>query len=274
MSESRSDLSLEAALRLMAPLVELLLHQGVTYPRFANALKNTYLEAAQNILDQSSARVNDSSLSVLSGVHRKDVREWRLAGRTRPQARMTGAVMQVYTRWASDPDYCDEQGRPRELERSGGPGSFEALAASVSSDVHPHTVLRELIRLGVVTLTEGESAGNGEKVSLRADAFVPKEGIAEMLQLFSENVGDHIAAATHNLSDGSPPMLEQSIYADSLTPESVAILNSLARQIWTDAFREFARKATVVDRQDKGKPDADQRVRLGMYFYRGQSDKR
>ena len=273
MSESRSDLSLAAALRLTAPLVKLLLQQGVTYPRFADALKKTFVEAAQDVLEEDSARVNDSSLSVLSGVHRKDVREWRLAGRTRPQAKIAGAVMQVFTRWASDPDYCDGQGRPRVLDRGGGPGSFEALAASVSSDVHPHTMLRELTRLGVVRRIESEPDGSGDKVSLCAEAFVPKEGAAEMLQLFSENVGDHIAAATHNLMGGSPPMLEQSIYADSLTPESAAILNALARQIWSNAFREFARKATVLDRQDKGKPDADQRVRFGMYFYRDRSER-
>lgn len=274
MPESRSDLSLEAALRLMSPLVELLLHEGVTYPRFANALKKTFLEAAQSILEADSARVNDSSISVLSGVHRKDVREWRSAGRPRPQAKIAGAVMEVFTRWASDPDYCDERGRPRTLDRAGGPGSFEALAASVSNDVHPRTVLQELTRLGVVRLRESESDDGAGKVSLCADAFVPKEGAAEMLQLFADNVGDHICAATSNLMGERPPMLEQSVYADNLTPESAAALGALARQIWSGAFREFARKATVLDRQDRRKPDADQRVRFGMYYYHGSHDER
>ena len=274
MPESRSDLSLAAALRLMSPLVELLLHEGVTYPRFANALKKTFLEAAQNVLETHSARVNDSSISVLSGVHRKDVREWRAAGQPRPQAKVAGTVMAVFTRWASDPDYCDEQGRPRVLDRAGGPGSFESLAASVSNDVHPHAVLQELIRLGVARGAEGEWDASGDKVSLCVDAFVPKEGAAEMLQLFADNTGDHISAATHNLMDGRPPMLEQSVFADGLTPESVAALNALARQIWSSAFREFARKATVLDRQDKGRPGADRRIRFGMYCYRGRSNKR
>lgn len=274
MPESRSDLSLAAALRLMSPLVELLLHEGVSYPRFANALKKTFLEASLNVLEGSSARVNDSSISMLSGVHRKDVREWRSAGQPRPQARIAGAVMGVFTRWASDPDYCDEHGRPRILDRAGGPGSFEALAVSVSSDVHSHTVLQELTRLGVARRTEGEPDGSGDKVSLCVDAFVPKEGAAEMLQMFADNVGDHICAATHNLTDGRPAMLEQSVYANGLTPESVAALSALARQIWSSAFREFARKATVLDRKDKGQPGADQRIRFGMYCYRGRSNKR
>ncbi len=274
MPESRSDLSLAAALRLMSPLVEMLLHEGVTYPRFANALKKTFLEAAQSVLETSSARVNDSSISVLSGVHRKDVREWRVAGRPRPQAKIAGAVMEVFTRWASDPDYCDEQGRPRILDRAGGAGSFEALAASVSNDVHPHTVLRELTRLGVVRRTQGEPDGNADRVALCADAFVPKEGRAEMLQLFADNVGDHISAAAHNLMGGRPPMLEQSVFADNLTLESAAALSALARHIWSGAFREFARKATALDRQDQRQPGADRRIRFGMYYYHGPNDKR
>jgi len=88
------------------------------------------------------------------------------------------------------------------LHRVGGPGSFEALAASVSSDVHPHTLLAELIRLGLAECLDTESGLEGDKVSLSTQALVPKKGAAEMLQLFSDNVADHLAAATHN--SGSP----------------------------------------------------------------------
>src|SRR5450759_1279249 len=179
MSESPADLSLTAALRVMAPLVELLLREGVTYPRFANALKKTFLESATQVLEAGSARVNDSSLSTLTGIHRKDVREWRAVGQPRPQAKTFSAVMELFTRWANDPDYCDPQGRPRVLDRTGGPGSFEALAATVSRDVHPRTLLQELIRLGVANVDDAGANDSDDKVSLCMDAFVPKEGSAE-----------------------------------------------------------------------------------------------
>ena len=269
MSESRADLSLTAALSLLAPLVELLLREGVTYPRFANALKKTFLESATSLLEASSTRVNDSSISTLTGIHRKDVREWRSVGRPRPQARTLGAVMEVFTRWANDPDYCDEQGQPRILSRTGGTGSFEVLAASVSKDVHPHTILRELIRLGVARHVEAASDESGDKVSLCADAFVPKQGAAEMLQLLSDNVGDHLAAAVHNLVTDDAPMLEQSVFAEDLRPESVAALSLAARKIWANALHDIVRDATVLSEQDREQPGADQRMRVGMYVYHG-----
>jgi hypothetical protein len=269
MSESRSDLSLSAGLRLLAPLVELMLCEGVTYPRFANALKKTFLESGTKLLQESSAKVNDSSLSTLTGVHRKDVREWRQVGQPRPQAKTFNAVTEVFTRWASDPDYCDEQGRPRVLNRAGGVGSFEALAACVSRDVHPATLLQELVRLGVASRLDDDADGNGDQVSLCVDAFVPKEGSVEMLQLFADNASDHLAAAVHNLKSGNAPMLEQSVFADSLRPESIAALNKLCRDIWLNAFHDVVRDATVLSDQDQGQPGATQRMRVGMYFYHG-----
>ena len=269
MSESRADLSLAAALTLLSPLVKLLLHEGVTYPRFTNALKKTFLESATSLLEESETRVNDSSISALSGIHRKDVREWRSAGQPLPQAKIIGAVMEVFTRWANDPDYCDSKGQPRVLNRASGPGSFEELAASVSKDVHPRTLLRELIRLGVAHHNEVVSDESGDTVSLCVDAFVPKQRTAEMLQLFSDNVGDHIAVAVNNLVAEDSPMLEQSVFADNLCPESVAALNHLARQIWAKACHDIVHDATRLFDQDRGLPNADQRIRVGMYFYHG-----
>lgn len=273
MSKSRADLSLDAALRVMAPLVEWLLHEGVAYPRFANALKKTFLDAAPGVLEASSARVNDSSISTLTGVHRKDVREWRAVGQPLPQAKTFGAVMEVFTRWANDPEFCDPQGHPKVLDRNGGPGSFEALALSSSNDVRPHTLLQEMIRLGIARRVEPCEDGESDKVGLCADALVPKEGTAEMLQLFSDNVGDHLAAAASNLRGTGAPMLEQSIFAANLRPESTAAMGELARQIWAKAFREIVTEATALSDQDQGKTSADQRMRVGMYFYQGPSAK-
>ena len=52
MTESRSDLALAASLRLLPPLVAMLLHEGVTYPHFAQALKQVFLESAATIVDE------------------------------------------------------------------------------------------------------------------------------------------------------------------------------------------------------------------------------
>ena len=265
-SESRADLTLAAAMQVLAPLLPLLLREGVTYQRLSIELKKALLEVAPAVLLDNSIRISDSSVSTLTGIHRKDVREWRSAGQPRAQARPFGAAMNVFTRWSTDPEYCDAKGRPLVLERKGGPGTFEALAASVSNDVHPRTVLQELLRLGVAELVEGKS-GADDRVRLCVDAFVPKDGAPEMLQLLSDNVGDHLAAAVQNVLGATPPMLEQSIYANNLRPQSVEQLGALARKVWQGAFNDIVRKATALSDKDAGEDGAEHRVRVGMYFY-------
>ena len=265
--ESRADLTLAAAIRVLGPLLPLLLREGVTFQRLVIALKQALLEEAPAVLLDSGIRVNDSSVSTLTGVHRKDVREWRSAGRPRPQARTFNAVMNAFTRWSTDPDYCDAGGRPRVLERKGGAGSFEALAASVSNDVRPRAVLQELLRLGIAELVAGTEGVAEDRVRLRVDAFVPPEGTPEMLQLLSDNVSDHLAAAVQNVLGATPPMLEQSIYADNLRPQSVERMQALARKTWQAAFPEIVRKATALREDDAGQLGADQRIRIGMYFH-------
>ncbi|MEO8653251.1 MAG: DUF6502 family protein [Ramlibacter sp.] len=265
--ESRADLTLAAAVRVLAPLLPLLLREGVTFQRLVTALKQALLEEAPAVLLDSGVRVSDSSVSTLTGIHRKDVREWRSVGRPRPQAKSFGAVMTAFSRWSTDPDYCDASGRPRVLERNGGAGSFEALAASVSNDVRPRTVLQELLRLGVAELVADASEDAEDRVRLRVDAFVPSEGTPEMLQLLSDNVADHLAAAVHNVLGATPPMLEQSIYADNLRPQSVERMRALVRKTWQAAFPAIVRKATALREDDSGQQGADQRMRIGMYFY-------
>lgn len=105
-------------------------------------------------------------------------------------------------------------------------------------------------------------------MELCVDAFVPSKSAADMLQLLSDNVGDHLAAAVHNVVATEAPMLEQSMFADELTPKSAAAIGALAREIWEKAVRDLVRQAAAASAQDAQRRDADQRVRVGMYFYR------
>ncbi|MBE0547214.1 MAG: hypothetical protein IH627_06020, partial [Rubrivivax sp.] len=71
---ARSNIVLDSVLRVMQPLVRLLLRQGVSYPAFTAALKRVFLAAAQQELAARGMAQTDSALTLLSGVHRRDVR--------------------------------------------------------------------------------------------------------------------------------------------------------------------------------------------------------
>ncbi len=108
---------------------------------------------------------------------------------------------------------------------------------------------------------------------MRAGTYVPREDFAKTLTYMRTNLADHIAAATQNLRavqhGQSGPFLEQSLYADELSEESVMELQRLARRIWESALRRMfalANERTRID--ERGSPGAQlMRMRFGAYFY-------
>lgn len=65
---------LTQVLAMLQPLVVWLLRSGVGYTDLTAALKPVFLEAARAELARTGAKQTDSAISLLSGVHRKDVR--------------------------------------------------------------------------------------------------------------------------------------------------------------------------------------------------------
>ena len=263
---------LRALGRILGPLARLLLAGGMDYTRLAAALKPLCIEQARQELLRSGQADTDSAISLLSGVHRKDVREWRRNGLSGRIAQELSISSQVFARWVQDPLYRDRSKRPRALPRLGAAPSFESLARSVTQDVHPYTVLTELLRLGLVQVRTLKGV---ETVVPQRDGFVPPPGSRELLELFGANLGDHAGAAVGNLL-GQPARLEQSVFADGLSAESAAALGELARKLWAQSRSAMIAEATRRVAADQGRTDASWRVRLGSYFWaqdtRGVSD--
>lgn len=258
-SAENAELALREAALLMAPLARWLLRHGVSYTAFAESLKVVFVEAARGELAHGPERATQSALSMLSGVHRKDVRALEQAPRAAHAHPRPPLASQVFTRWMTDARYRGADGKPRPLARSGARRSFETLCRELSTDVHPRTVLDELLRLGLVELAD-------ERLVPVAAAFVPAPRLDEMTALFSANAADHLAAAVSNLTLEAPKFLEQSIYADGLTPESIALLHRSARTAWAAAFEAVVTQARErVDLDTTS--DGDLRMRFGVYFY-------
>ena len=258
-SAEHAELALREAAVLMAPVAQWLLRNGVSYPAFAELLKAVFLEAARYELERSEAIPTQSALSMLSGVHRKDVRAFGQAPRSARAQSRPPLSAQVFTRWLTDRRYRAADGKPRSLPRAGPGRSFESLCRELSNDVHPRTVLDELLRLGHVVL-------DGERVVTAAASFVPARRLEQMTALFSASASDHIAAAVSNLTLTAPKFLEQSIYADGLTPASIDHLQHAARAAWALAFESVVTAARErVDADSTG--DGDRRMRFGVYFF-------
>lgn len=265
MSATRTTIVLAAVLHLLKPVARLLLRHGVPYPAFAAALKQVFLEAAHEELEAAGRKRTDSAVSLLSGVHRRDVRTLgRLAPVNRQLARHApgNVASQVVGRWLSDPAYLDEAGQPRPLSRYGEAPSFDALVVATSSEYRARSVLAELERLGIAEMQDSV-------VRLREPGFVPRQGFDETVALLRDNLHDHLAAATENL-DGAHNYLEQAVFVDEITEASAQHLHAVSARAWRQAFRTVMREAHARYEHDQAHAQPEERVhraRFGSYFY-------
>lgn len=259
--------SLIAALRhLLRPLVRLLVARGFTYPMLADLLKQIYVDTADRDFRLDDTPPTDSRVSLISGVHRKDVR--RLRGATPPDEEAVPEAValgaQLASAWTTQREFVDSKGRPRRLARlasQGGRRSFEALVASVSSDIRARSVLDEWLRLGVVELDKED------RVVLRTAAFVPARGFDEKAFYLGHNLHDHFAAAAHNLLREGPPFLERSVHYDALGTASEAELAALSEEAGTAALQAINRKAIACEARDRNDPAPKRRFTFGIYFF-------
>ncbi|MBF8723107.1 DUF6502 family protein [Pseudomonas guariconensis] len=259
--------SLLPALRhVMRPLVRLMLRKGVTFNSFTQMLKEIFVEVAEREFRLEGKPASDSRISLITGVHRKDVRRLRAqpvdgdAGM--PEAVSFGA--HLVSIWLNQMPFCDQPGQPRPLPRlasMGGDGSFDGLVATLSTDIRARVVLDEWLRLGVVRVDEQD------QVHLQTRAFIPQRGFDEKVAYLRHNLHDHACAAVHNLTEPGEPFFERAVHYDSLSVAGVEHLKALVQTDGMQVLIALNQLAAELEERDPPPADARQRITVGLYLY-------
>ncbi|MFC0408179.1 DUF6502 family protein [Roseomonas elaeocarpi] len=267
---------LRALRRLLRPLVRFLVRSGITFPVLADLLRVLYVEVVTEDLLSDPRSRTDSRVSLLTGVHRKEIRRLRTAGEDSEEAPPLVTVSsQIIGRWLGLPAYATPAGGPAPLPRTAAPdggASFEALVASVTTDLRPRTVLDDWLQQGIVTIDAED------RVRLNVGAFLPRPGRSEQLFYFARNLHDHLAAAAANLtpSEGAQagraaPFLDRSVHYDRLSPDLAARLEAAGREGAQRLLLEINRLAlTALEAEGEVPAGSDlptRRVNLGIYLY-------
>ena len=252
--------------RVLRPMVKLMLARGITYPYLTDLLKALFVDVADKDFRLDEKQPTDSRVSLVSGVHRKEVN--RLRQEMASDAEIVPSVVslgaQLVAVWLGSAQYLDENNQPKPLARfvsEGGDMSFEALVAGVNSDIRPRVVLDEWLRLGVVHYDEQH------RVCLNVAAFIPAEGFDEKAFYFGHNLHDHAAAAAHNLLGVGKPFIERTVHYDALSADSVAALAEHSGQVGMEALLAINKSAMALETADASDTAPRQRMTFGIYFY-------
>lgn len=250
-------------------MARLMIEHAVDLPQVIEELKKALVHQALTRYALEGKEPSDARASLLTGVHRKDVR--RLRQRTPDMAgTKTGLSTSaaVVARWISDPHFLHFDQSPMSLARTpkhaeDGQPDFSALVARVSKDTSARTVLDELVRLGAVSIEEGDT-----HLSLNRTAFIPQKDSQGKFHFLATAVRDHFQAAVSNVAatGQTKPMLDQSAFSDGLDARQAALLHAKARTLWTQALQKFLADATVAEQRSLESQGPRYRVRFGSYF--------
>jgi len=260
------DALLAALARVLEPVARLAVAKGLPFTISQELLRRAYVKAAQHA-NGATGRPTVSRIAAATGLTRREVtrlaEEMPVATAQRPSA-----ATQIFTAWLGNPKLRDRRGQPKPLRRQGPAPSFDALAQSITRDLHSRTLLDELCRLGLV-----RHDIETDLVHLQQEGFVPRDDEARMLAFLGHNVGDHLAASVANVLQDERRHFEQAVFADELSEASIDIAKKLVNAQWRalmaalvpelEALVEADRQAPAAGRRKR----ADRRIRVGLYAY-------
>lgn len=246
---------------LLEPLARLAVARGMPFAAVEGALKQAFVRAARAAHPQLPANRAVSRIATATGLNRREVTRLTLAPAAAPARRPVAA--ELFAHWATARDYRDGRGRPRVLPRQGPAPSFESLAQSITRDVHPRSLLDELVRLGLAVHDPAN-----DTVRLVREAFVPRGDAERMLGFLGKNVGDHLEAAVDNVLGDGRQHFEQAIFADALSAPSIEALRAQIQQRWSELTATLVPEIEALIEQDRmAGREQDRRLRIGLYTF-------
>lgn len=247
---------------VLAPLAQLCIARGIRIRAVEDRLRVALVQAARDAHPTQSSTRLTSRISATTGLTRREVA--RLERQPDPARELRRSPLsELFTRWLSNPGLRDPNNKPLKLPRQGPAPSFESLAQSITRDVHPRTLLDELCRLQLVAYDTAS-----DSVQLLREAFVPRGDWARMLAFLGDNVGDHFRAAVANVLQDGKQQIEQSIFADELSAESLARARDLMTQQWRTLLAQVAPQLEkMIEADRESGRSQDHSLRIGLFTW-------
>lgn len=257
----------QAVQQLLAPLVRWCVTVGIGHGQLNRLSKPLFYEAARKELIRKGQKITDSALSLASGLHKGDIDLFSQANEHVPVTSLSSGhdrinpASQVIAHWIAS--------NLGPLIPLRGKNSFDALVKATQEEGAPllstRLILKELERRRLVEVVDKK------QVSLISEVGLPAIDQEAAVMHFVGAVRDHLLACLHNIdaTTQESTYLEQSLNADGLSEESVAMLHEAARKWWGQALKTLTAQAISHSTIDKSK-GGDQRLRIGVYVY-GQS---
>lgn len=198
---------------MLRPLVRLCLRSGFGIQEFIESAKIAFVAVAQQQLTRGSKKPNTSRISVATGLHRRDVD--RILSRGAEPVEPVNLLSRVLNTWESDKQYRTTAGKTRVLTFEGDENEFYKLVRSVTSDVHPSSILDQMQTVGLV-----EKTSHG--LRLVVGAHDVRKDLARGYHILTQDLEDLSSAVEFNLlEEPDVPQLHARTEFDNIFEDSL-----------------------------------------------------
>lgn len=250
----------------MRPLVRLCIHHGIDYRQLIEILKETFVTVAEQDFPIPGRKQTDSRISLITGVHRKDVHRLRNSSDSTPRLPAAQRLASnLIAFWLGTPELMTPDKQPLAVPRTQREGyrwSFAQMVAKFNQDMPARALLDEMANNAVISID------HEDMVHLDVEALIPSKNLDQKAYFFSHTIHDHIAAAGENICGANPPYLDRYLWQGNLLPEDAARLGVIAeraamRALKTvnEAAQEYKAAATAAGRT------GTMRIHFGTFFY-------
>jgi len=213
MLQERQTFYLECLSIMLVPIARFCLGRSLKLQDVLECLKRAMVDLALDEAAKKGMKVNGSKLSIMTGVHRKDIS--RIHGKKLPVNTRQTALIRIVSQWQTDKKFTTASGKPRVLSVGTNDSEFSALVWRVSSDLSPGSVFEELQRVGLIRSTR-------QGVKLLAMGFMPRGDHHNGYRLMANDAKDLMQAVEENIDRGSDvPNLHVKVEYDNVCVEAL-----------------------------------------------------
>lgn len=256
---------LAAYARLLRPLVQILLRNGVSYSEFADTAKRVFVTTAATRLGRSGAAATAAQIAIQTGLSQREAQEV-LDGRGEAPVNTSLAwITALLTAWHSDDRVVGPYGLPLEVQlKEPGHMDFETLVRDYCPGADAAALLDQLISIGAVRRTED----GWLRVLTRT--YLPELDSPDSVEIVGSAVQRLVETMDFNTQqvDPSHRLFERTVTADfGLKAEDFPALEGFIRQRGQQLLEEVDNWITL---REKPNPESGEKIvqtGLGIYHF-------
>jgi hypothetical protein len=172
-------------IEFMSEFASYLLSAGIKTSRFIDISQIAFYKAASSNSRFRNKRLNHSALAATTGLTRVQVRQFSKLESPQPRPNID-RIENVVRGWINDPAFSTTRRSPKRLAFGTRNAPFSMLVRKYGADVSARSVLRELIRKGVVTV-RGRSVALNPSERLRIGEIRLQQAVPLLVALLKQS---------------------------------------------------------------------------------------